>query len=320
MGISLIKLIKESAQVSKPIINQVTKQIRKHWKPGVVYTGKVKGFNLSDKAYKHSENEQLKAAKKYFGEKIEDELFIGNPEVVKDAINGQRSFALKSKNLLKEYLESSQYRKKLRKAGISENQIQERINGLNDVDIRIDKAGKLSPNTNGIAYPSYKQIVFSPKKKYTSRNELIQHELAHVADLDITPNRTYILREEGQMHSYDPYWYPITELEKSTPFVENQNLRYQHDEKVLNDVKNKYLDMSKSNDPEYDKDYFLSLKEMVAKIQPLQINAWKNNWSPKQQVRFLQHSYDIDRMKSLIGEKGIQELIERFLKQGGKIE
>lgn len=77
--------------------------------------------------------------------------------------------------------------------------------------------------------------------------------------------------------------------------------------------------MSKSNNPKYDKDYFLIPKEMVAKIQPLQINAWKNNWSPKQQVRFLEDTSDINRMKLLIGEKGIQELIERFLKQGGKL-
>lgn len=165
MAVRIIKLIKELTQQSKPLVNQVTNEVRKRWKSGVVYTGKVKGFNLSDKAYKSSENEQLKAARKYY-ENFDEETkeLINNPEVVKDAINGKRSFALSSKNLLKEYLESSYYRKKLRKAGIPENQIQERINGLNDVDIRIDKAGILSPEINGEALLVYKQIVFSPKK------------------------------------------------------------------------------------------------------------------------------------------------------------
>lgn len=302
------------------LIKQNKKPVYKQWKPGIIYSGEVKGFNLSPNIYKRSYNTQSQSAKEVFENTKELNSLIQNPEIVRDVVYGKPTFVLKNKNLLKEYLESSQYRKKLRKAGIPENQIQERINGLNDVDIRIDKANTLDQNINGLSQSSLKQIIFSPKK-YASRNELIQHELAHIVDKDHYFNRSNVLRIFGKEAPYKDNYKHMTIYNskgKLTSFRNNQDQRMQYNYKVLDDVLNKYLDKSKPLE-NYDKNYFLTLSEMVAKIQPLQINAWKNNWSPSQQVRFLQFTPNIQRMKSLIGEKGIQELTERLLKKGGKL-
>lgn len=294
-------------------IIKAVQQASKIAKSGVVYDGKTLGFNvLQFKDLFHNRmNKQIKSYLDWDNKNETIHEILSNP-VMREVYKGKRTFVSKNKNLLKEYLESSQYRKKLRKAGIPENQIQERINGLHDTQIRIDKTNTLG-DTYGASYNPLGQVLFNPRELYPSRNELIQHELAHQLDLVTTANSTRLLKRRMPLED-------INMPHSNVPLADNQNLRYQHNEKVLNDVKNKYLDMSKSNNPEYDKNYFLSLKEMVAKIQPLQINAWKNNWSPKQQIRFLPNTPNVNRMKALIGEKGIQELMEGFLKQGGKIE
>lgn len=325
----ILQKIKQKPQITFNINKEISqKQIRstdniKNWKPGIVYSGKVKGFNLSPNIYKNSKNIQLQTAEQIIPKSDKESWetisgYVNNPEIVKDVFNGKPTFVLKHKNLLKEYLESSQYRKKLRKADIPENQIQERINGLNDVDVRIDKAGSLGERTNGVSQEQLKQVMFSPNY-LPSRSETILHELTHIADLDKYGNRTSFLKYKIPKDFRPNYLlFNIKSIESLRPFRVNQDARTKHNRKVLDDVLNKYLDKSKPL-KDFDENYFLTLSEMVAKIQPLQINAWKNNWSPSQQVRFLQFTPDIQKMKSLIGEKGIQELIERLLKNGGKL-
>lgn len=325
----ILQKIKQKPQITFNINKKISqKQIRstdniKNWKPGIVYSGKVnERFDLSSNNYKNSKNIQLQTAEQIIPKSDKESwknisVYVNNPEIVKDVANGKPTFVLKHKNLLKKYLESSQYRKKLRKAGIPENQIQERINGLNDVDVRIDKAGSLDKETLGVSQKELKQVMFSPNF-LPARSETILHELTHIADLDEHGNRTSFLKYKIPRYFRPNYLFSYEPIESLRPFRVNQDARTKHNRKVLDDVLNKYLDKSKPL-KDFDENYFLTLPEMVAKIQPLQINAWKNNWSPSQQVRFLQFTPDIQKMKSLIEEKGIQELIERLLKKGGKL-
>ena len=324
----ILQKIKQKPQITFNINKKISqKQIRstdniKNQKPGIVYSGKAERFDLPSNNYKNSNNIQLQTAEQIIPKSSKEtqktiSVYVNNPEIVKNVANGKPTFVLKHKNLLKEYLESSQYRKKLRKAGIPENQIQERINGLNDVDVRIDKAGSLNEKTNGVSQEQLKQVMFS-SKLLPARSETVFHELTHIADLDKYGNRTSFLKYKIPKNFRINYLFSPEPIESLRPFRVNQYARTKHNRKVLDDVLNKYLDKSKPL-KDFDKNYFLTLQEMVAKIQPLQINAWKNNWSPSQQVRFLQFTPDIQKMKSLIGEKGIQELIERLLKNGGKL-
>ena len=121
--------------------------------------------------------------------------------------------------------------------------------------------------------------MFSPNY-LPARSETILHELTHIADLDKYGNRTSFLKYKIPKDFRPNYLlFNIESIESSKPFRANQYARTKHNSKVLDDVLNKYLDKSKPL-KDFDENYFLTLPEMVAKIQPLQINAWKNNWSP----------------------------------------
>lgn len=190
-------------------------------KPGVIYNGKPQSFDLLQylNLFHNKMNKQMQSYLERYGMDANNKYFLPNP-VMREVYKGKRSFTSNHKNLLKEYLESSQYRKKLRKAGIPENQIQERINGLHDTQVRIDKANTLG-NPNGMSFTLGEQVIFNPNKLYIDRGELIQHELAHQVDLTHTANSTSLLKT-GM-----PYK-DMNGINSNKPLLENQSLRYQH--------------------------------------------------------------------------------------------
>lgn len=71
----ILQKIKQKPQITFNINKEISqKQIRstdniKNWKPGIVYSGKVKGFNLSPNIYKRSNNIQLQTAEQIIPKK-----------------------------------------------------------------------------------------------------------------------------------------------------------------------------------------------------------------------------------------------------------
>ena len=102
-------------------------------------------------------------------------------------------------------------------------------------------------------------------KLLPARSETVLHELTHIADLDKYGNRTSFLKYKIPKDFRPNYFISLKPIESLRPFRVNQDARTKYNRKVLDDVLNKYLDKSKPL-KDFDKNYFLTLSEMVVKI------------------------------------------------------
>lgn len=210
-----------------------------------------------------------------------------------------------SKNTIKNYLQSKEYRKKIKAANkelekaelptISHKGVVQTAN--DNLDIVKSYGGEMiDEGDKGIAAIGNIGISESSGDSYTVLHELI--------------------------HSSQQYGTPKKKFADLDDIYSQQNRVINYNANIINDRPHKRLRTSG-----YSKDglkYYIDPQEMQAKIQPLQIMMWQNGWQPSQmsniiETRGLDKNGQIKRLYKTFGEKNMEYFLKNMLKSGGKI-
>lgn len=229
------------------------------------------------------------------------------------------------KQQLKNYYDSSQFRKRLREAGFSEKDIQRRKELIDTTNFHL--SDDMNLHTQGTSYSDHNIIFLNDAIIPANRNIVPMHELTHSANLSRLITPTEFKKADKNFFTKEIPLQGSGQYQISSQKLQNYNAS------VIKDVVSKYgnLDIVR-NQPEKTKkwvQYVFTPVEVQANITPLQAQANLKGWTPKHTAKLtspgiannlsINGNTPIGAMYSIIGEQGMQELISRILKKGGKI-
>lgn len=215
----------------------------------------------------------------------------------------------KMTNTVKDYLQTVN-RKKIRKAGLSEKAIDEQINNLHDTTFIV---GPDQPKIDGRSILDANTVHFNTLSD-ANQYETGFHEITH-SFKNNAPSKTAEIKNH---------------LDKNKVYDSQNNLNSnkqikEYNSKILAPIierNRKLINYAKAQglvDDEY-LDYFFSPEEMRAKMAPIQINAYKQGWTPKQAAKYTKGTYNTNLLHHLFDNDSFAELIDKIiLKNEGKL-
>lgn len=213
---------------------------------------------------------------------------------------------------VKNYYQSKQYRRKLRKAGIPENYITQLNNNIDATPITIAQSSKPRAPL-GLADNQEIRINIDDMPRPTDliANDGVRHEFVHAGNQLGTPTKESNLGSFGITFSDNP--------------MDNvQFAIHQHNKKVVSKYRDKIKDYIEKH-PNWERDvkYFTDPREVSANLTTLLIRLKKAGANPNQAFRRYNglgwFDNDYKRYYDIFGEDGVTDLMTNVLQNGGRI-